>query len=143
MTAKWETYLRKIGNGQGSSELFLGSIAKYLNQLILDVPTQLNEKTLHMTIENPVTRKEVAPCPTCKKGTIISRKNFYGCSAYKAGCKQTFPSIFLKKRINVKHIEDLCVKGSTDVVKGFVAKSGKTFNAKLELTNGKITLNFL
>ncbi len=143
MTAKWETYLRKIGNGQGSSELFLGSIAKYLNQLILDVPTQLNEKTFHMTIENPVTRKEVALCPTCKKGTIISRKNFYGCSAYKAGCKQTFPAIFLKKRISAKHIEDLCVKGSTDVVKGFVAKSGKTFNAKLELTNGKITLNFL
>ena len=84
MTAKWETYLRKIGNGQGSSELFLGSIAKYLNQLILDVPTQLNEKTFHMTIENTATRKEVAPCPTCKKGTIISRKNFYGCSAYKA-----------------------------------------------------------
>ncbi|MET0786792.1 MAG: DNA topoisomerase III [Paenisporosarcina sp.] len=143
MTAKWETYLRKIGKGQGSSELFLGSIAKYLNQLILDVPTQLNEKTFHMTIDKTATRKEVAPCPTCKKGIIISRKNFYGCSAYKDGCKQTFPATFLKKRLSVKHIEDLCMKGSTEIVQGFVSKAGKTFNAKLVLTNGKLTLNFL
>jgi DNA topoisomerase-3 len=143
MTAKWETYLRKIGKGQGSSELFLGSIAKYLNQLILDVPSQLNEKTFHMTIEKTASRKEVAQCPTCKKGLIISRKNFYGCSAYKEGCKQTFPTTFLKKRLSVKHIEDLCTKGSTESIKGFVSKSGKTFNAKLVLTDGKITLNFL
>ena len=30
MTAKWETYLRKIGNGEGTQERFLGSIAKFI-----------------------------------------------------------------------------------------------------------------
>ena len=143
MTAKWETYLRKIGEGHGSSELFLGSIAKYLNHLIVDVPSQLNGKSFHMTIETTASRKEVAPCPTCKKGIILSRKNFYGCSAYKDGCKQTFPATFLKKRLTVQHIEELCVKGSTEVIKGFVSKSGKSFNAMLVLTNGKITLKFI
>lgn len=143
MTAKWEAYLKKIGTGSGSSELFLGSIAKYLNQLILDVPTQLSDKTFHMTTEPFVSRKEVATCPTCKKGTIISRKNFYGCSGYKEGCKQTFPAVFLKKRLSAKHIEDLCVKGKTDSVKGFVSKAGQTFNARLVLTKGQLKLDFL
>ena len=144
MTAKWEAYLKKIGTGKGSSDLFLGSISKFLNQLIQDVPTQLQTKTFDMaTTETFVAKKEVAPCPTCQKGTIMSRKNFYGCSAYKSGCKQTFPATFLKKRLSAKHIEDLCAKGKTEVLKGFVSKAGKTFNAKLVLTNGQLKLDFL
>ncbi len=143
MTAKWEAYLKKIGTGNGSSELFLGSIAKYLNQLIQDVPTQLQQKSFHMTTETFTSKKEVATCPTCQKGTIVSRKNFYSCSAYKDGCKQTFPATFLKKRLSAKHIEDLCVKGKTEVIKGLVSKTGKTFNAKLELNKGQLKLNFL
>ncbi|MGB2991977.1 MAG: DNA topoisomerase, partial [Paenisporosarcina sp.] len=143
MTAKWEAYLKKIGTGAGSSELFLGSIAKYLNHLIQEVPTQLHDKVFHMTTETFVTRKEIATCPTCQKGTIISRKNFYGCSGYKEGCKQTFPANYLKKRLSAKHIEDLCTQGKTEGIKGFVSKAGKTFNAKLVLTNGQLKLDFL
>ncbi|WP_019413664.1 type IA DNA topoisomerase [Paenisporosarcina sp. TG20] len=143
MTAKWETYLKKIGTGTGSSELFLGSIAKYLNQLILDVPMQLHEKTFHMTAKKVFVNKDVATCPTCQKGTIISREKFYGCSGYKEGCKQTFPATFLRKRLSVRHIEDLCTKGKTEVIKGLVSKVGKTFDAKLVLTNGQLKLDFL
>ncbi|MBW9234905.1 hypothetical protein JQK62_22270, partial [Leptospira santarosai] len=76
MTAKWEAYLKKIGTGNGSSELFLGSIAKYLNQLIQDVPNQLNDKTFHMTTETFVSRKEVATCPTCKKEPLLQGRIF-------------------------------------------------------------------
>lgn len=143
MTAKWETYLKKIGTGTGSSELFLGSIAKYLNQLILDVPLQLHEKTFHMTAKKVFVSKEVATCPTCKKGTIISREKFYGCSGYKEGCKQTFPTTFLRKRLSVRNIEDLCTKGKTEVLIGLVSKVGKRFDAKLILTNGQLKLDFL
>ncbi|MFC6040928.1 DNA topoisomerase 3 [Paenisporosarcina macmurdoensis] len=144
MTAKWEAYLKKIGTGTGSSELFLGSIAKFLNHLIQEVPAQLHDKTFHMTTtETSVARKEIATCPTCQKGTIISRKNFYGCSAYKEGCKQTFPANYLKKRLSDKHIEDLCTQGKTQGIKGFVSKTGKNFDAKLVLTNGQLKLDFL
>jgi DNA topoisomerase-3 len=143
MTAKWEAYLKKIGTGNGSSELFLGNIAKYLNHLIQEVPSQLHEKTFHMTTELFVTSKAVAICPTCQKGSIMTRKNFYGCSAYKEGCKQTFPAIFLKKRLSDKHIQDLCTKGKTEVLNDLVSKAGKSFNAKLLLTNGQLKLEFL
>lgn len=142
MTAKWEAYLKKIGSGSGSSELFLGSIAKFLNQLIQDVPVHLHEKTFHMTTDT-VEKKKVVTCPTCQKGTIMTRKNFYGCSGYKEGCKQTFPATFLKKKLTANHIEDLCLKGRTDVLKGFISKAGKSFNAKLVLSNGQIKLEFI
>ena len=44
MTAKWETYLRKIGNGEGSMDRFLGSIAKFIQSLIHEVPNPIKNK---------------------------------------------------------------------------------------------------
>ena len=38
MTAKWEAYLRKIGNGEGTQKHFLGSIAKFIKSLLEEVP---------------------------------------------------------------------------------------------------------
>ena len=45
MTAKWEAYLRKIGNGEGTPQRFLGSIAKFIYKLLEEVPGQLNSQT--------------------------------------------------------------------------------------------------
>ena len=46
MTAKWEAYLRKIGNGEGTQERFLGSIAKFIYSLLEEVPGQLNSQKI-------------------------------------------------------------------------------------------------
>ena len=147
MTAKWETYLRKIGNNEGTSEHFLNNMGKFIDSLIQSVPLHI-EKTSFQVKQIPSTSKSrtrytvIAPCPTCKKGNIISHKDFYGCSAYKDGCKQTFPGVFLKKKLSVAQVKLLCTKGQTNVIKGFVAKSGNKFNASLKLDNQKITLEF-
>ncbi|MBO1913485.1 topoisomerase C-terminal repeat-containing protein, partial [Microvirga sp. 3-52] len=91
---------------------------------------------------SPRRNVEVAPCPTCKKGMIVTRKGFYGCTAYKDGCKQTFPGIFLKKKITASQVKLLCTKGQTNVIKGFVAKNGNKFNAALKLDQQKLVLDF-
>ncbi|QNK88102.1 DNA topoisomerase III [Sporosarcina sp. resist] len=150
MTAKWEAYLRKIGNGEGTGERFLGSIAKFIYSLLEDVPNQLNAKPIDAklvaNVASKMTRRtsykqvEVAPCPTCKEGVIIARKEFYGCSAYKEGCKQTFPGIFLKKKLTPSQVKLLCTKGKTNVIKGFTANTGNKFDAQLALVDGKITV---
>jgi len=150
MTAKWETYLRKIGNGEGTGERFLGSIAKFIHSLLEDVPNQLKAKPIDSKLAADVASKstrrtsykqvEVAPCPTCKEGVIIARKEFYGCSAYKEGCKQTFPGIFLQKKLTPSQVKLLCTKGETNVIKGFTANTGNKFDAKLTLLNGKLTI---
>lgn len=146
MTAKWETYLRKIGNGEGTQEHFLGNIAKFINSLLVDVPTQLKTQDIDVTLITPAAsgpgKNDIAICPTCKEGAIIALKGFYGCTAYRTGCKQTFPGVFLKKKITPTQVKLLCTEGKTNVIKGFVSKAEKKFDAKLTLVDGNLKFEF-
>ncbi|WNB90980.1 DNA topoisomerase III [Bacillus sp. NEB1478] len=137
MTAKWETYLKKIGNGNGTSQAFLGSIARFLNKLIEEVPEQLKVDSIQQSIDSVKNVNQIAitVCPRCKKGSITTNRSFYGCSEYASGCKQTFPGKLLSKNITEKQVKDLCTKGKTNVIKGFKpkAKEKKKFDAMLIL----------
>ncbi|PIC62784.1 DNA topoisomerase III [Sporosarcina sp. P13] len=150
MTAKWETYLKKIGNGEGTGQHFLGSVSKFINKLLEDVPVQLQQQKIDIVLppsqssrRSSYTRTEVAPCPRCKTGNIIAHKNFYGCSNYKNGCKQTFPGLFLKKELTQAQVKLLCTKGKTNTIKGFTSADGKKFDAALEFKEGKLELVFI
>lgn len=142
MTAKWEGYLKKIGRGEGSPEVFLTTIGKFIEKLLAEVPTQLESNGLPERVEMDNSKNAVALCPRCKKGSIISAKGFFSCTEYANGCKQSFPATFLRKRLTAKTIEYLCTKGKTPVMKGFVSKKGKKFNAKLILEDGKLKMEF-
>ncbi|MFF2753216.1 DNA topoisomerase 3 [Psychrobacillus sp. NPDC058041] len=151
MTAKWETYLRKIGNGEGSQERFLGSIAKFIHSLLQEVPNQLKLKNIDIKLVPSKTsnskyssykQEPIVLCPKCKEGSIVARKGFYGCTNYKKGCTQTFNGFFLKKKITPSQIKLLCTKGRTNEIKGFVAENGQTFNASLSFIEGKLKLEF-
>ncbi|GLC88858.1 type IA DNA topoisomerase [Lysinibacillus piscis] len=142
MTAKWEIYLKKIGRGEGSVNHFIENIGKFINQLIAEVPNQINQLTIEAEQWTQAKAKDIVLCPTCKVGTISLRKKFYGCSAYKDGCKQTFPERLLGKKLTEKNIKDLCSNGKTSTIKGFKAKSGKSFSAALYFVDGKIEFDF-
>ncbi|WLV24602.1 DNA topoisomerase [Aciduricibacillus chroicocephali] len=149
MTAKWESYLRKIGNGEGTGEHFLNNVSKFINSMLEAVPNQLEGQKIDIELppaekssRRSYAPKEVAPCPACGNGTILSRKSFYGCSNYKNGCKQTFPGVFLKKKLTPAQVKLLCTKGRTNVIKGFTSTGGKKFDAPLELKDGKLMLDF-
>ncbi|WP_281975004.1 type IA DNA topoisomerase [Halobacillus litoralis] len=142
MTAKWETYLKKIGNGEGTSNHFITSIARFLEKLIQDAPQQLKIKELEQSIAIAQKNNTIAACPTCNKGEIIQRKTYYRCSEHGNGCKQTFPGQLLGKNLTDKNIKDLCTKGKTSMIKGMKSKSGKRFNAFLKLEDNKITFEF-
>ena len=49
---------------------------------------------------------------------------------------------FLKKKLTPTQIKNLCTKGKTTMIKGFVSKNEKKFNAILSLENGKLKFNF-
>lgn len=142
MTAKWETYLKKIGKGEGSPEVFLSTIGKFIHKLLEEVPAQMQKNGLPDQMPTLDAKDEIAVCPRCKKGKIVSRKGFYSCTEFDNGCKQSFPSVFLKKRLTAKQIEYLCTRGKTPVIKGFVSKNGKKFSAKLVLEEGKLKMEF-
>ncbi|MBS4210239.1 type IA DNA topoisomerase [Bacillus sp. FJAT-50079] len=143
MTAKWEAYLRKIGNGEGSSEHFISTIAKFINKLIQEVPSQLKVGALEQNIAAIQKNSVIATCPTCKRGGIVQRKTYYGCTEHANGCKQTFPGKMLGKKLTEKNIKDLCTKGKTSVIKGMKSKAGKKFNASLKFEGDKIQFEFV
>ena len=152
MTAKWEKYLHKIGNGDGESEKFLQSMYKFLNHLIETVPATIEQRTFQTEAyeapkktygkKNWTPPKPIATCPRCKEGSIVRRKGFYGCTHYKKGCRQTFPDEFAKRKLTQTMIRDLCERGKTDVIDGFTSQQGKTFQATLMLVQGKLQFDF-
>lgn len=73
-------------------------------------------------------------CPKCQKG-VLRRPNgrdFYGCSDYRSGCTFSVNVTIAQKKITDKQIETLCTKGKTGMIKGFINKQGKPFNAMLK-----------
>lgn len=141
MTAKWESYLQKIGRGEGTEAQFLKQIEAFIRQTIETVPGQLETKAFE-TLPEEESNSAAIPCPACKEGTIVLKKSFYGCSHYKQGCTQTFPLRLAGKKLSPAVIESLCTRGSTGKLKGFTSKQGKSFSAKLKLVEGKISFDF-
>ncbi|KRN27645.1 hypothetical protein IV36_GL000746 [Liquorilactobacillus mali] len=92
-----------------------------------------------------IEQAQLGTCPLCKQGKIVDKGSFYGCTNYKGEkpCKFTLPKKWSEKAIGKTAIKALITKGSTAKLKGFKRKkTGKKFDAKLKLTNGKISFDF-
>ncbi|WP_240377348.1 type IA DNA topoisomerase [Bacillus piscicola] len=148
MTAKWEQFLRKIGQGEAEKETFIEQTAAFTRKLIESAPRDVEKLTLHPeSLPAPARRKgsgqgqkPIVTCPACQKGYILEHDRFYGCSEYRNGCRQTFARTILGKKITPAQIRQLCEKGETRTLKGFKGK--RTFDAKLVLKNNKIEFAF-
>ncbi|WP_050615351.1 topoisomerase C-terminal repeat-containing protein [Bacillus testis] len=114
--------------------------------MITEAPKQLNvTNSINQSIKAIQEADSIAICPACKKGHISFKRSFYGCSEYSNGCKQSFPSEKLGKKITEKHVKDLCVKGKTAVIKGLQSKNKEKnpFDASLILKDdGSLSLEF-
>ena len=93
----------------------------------------------------PVKVKDVL-CPLCK-GDIIVTPFGYGCSNYKKEDPEHSCRFMIGQIASVKlkeaHVKQLLTVGKTDVIEGFVAKTGMKFDAPLKLTeDGQVTFDF-
>jgi len=142
MTAKWESFLKKIGEGKASKEQFINQTAVFIKKQINEVPKKLNSTTITNSITKEKESNHIAKCPSCKNGYILDKKTFYGCSGYKDGCKVTFPKKWLEKNLSKTVIKSLCEKKKTNKIKGFKGKKG-SFEAKLKLDHSfKLKFDF-
>ncbi|SEK19310.1 DNA topoisomerase-3 [Carnobacterium iners] len=134
MTAKWETYLKKIKNEEGTQEAFLATIQKFIRHT-LSSSTQVIEKkdwsTYHTNTNQ--TKQKIAQCPICGQ-SIIDKGKLYGCSGYSNGCTFTLPKWYVGKGLSEATIKNLIRTKETQVLKGFKKKDGQTFSAALLLT---------
>ncbi len=92
----------------------------------------------------PVKIKDVK-CPICG-GEIIQTPFGYGCANYskdnQESCKFAIGTIAGVK-LKEAQVKELLLRGRTEVIKGFIAKTGMMFDAPLKLTpEGQVTFDF-
>ncbi|APC46862.1 hypothetical protein BME96_00985 [Virgibacillus halodenitrificans] len=142
MTAKWETYLKKIGKNEGSQEMFFNKIKQMIEFLMQEAPKKIG--SMEQFLQQVNEKFFIGKCPRCnhEDGKIQDKGKFYGCSRYREGCTFTLPKKFLGKSISQINIKKLLGGEKTNLIKGFTSKKGKNFDASLryDQTEQKITL---
>jgi DNA topoisomerase-3 len=83
----------------------------------------------------------VGPCPLCGKDVIKGRYG-YGCSGYKEGCNFRISGVICKRVIPISKAKLLVSTGDSGLIKGFISKAGKSFDARLVLEDGKAVFKF-
>jgi len=142
MTAKWEKYLREIGEGKASKTQLIEQTKKLVLKLIDDAKEgskkwSLDDYQVEETKQKnkKQMKSKLGPCPKCN-GFIIDKGTFYGCSNYSTNkCKMTISKKILGKTISQANIKRLLKEGETNIIKGF-KKGEKTFDAALCLKDG-------
>lgn len=153
MTAKWEKALKQISAKERTQENFLEQIKKFVSKIIHDVPTQMKQSdslTSQVASQKDTEQQaeldaQIGVCPICKTGKIVDKGKFYGCTNYKKTdpCTFSLPKKWSEKALGKTAIKDLITKGETTKLKGFKSKkTGKKFDAKLTIKEGKLSFDF-
>ncbi|MGR5975929.1 hypothetical protein ACT7DE_17420 [Bacillus paranthracis] len=83
LTAGWEKYLKRIGKNEGTKENFIANTERFVQHLVTTTKEQLEEMDMSEQVEQIASQDYLALCPTCKKGHIVEKEKFYGCTNYK------------------------------------------------------------
>ncbi len=138
LTGLWEKRLEEIRSGASVSE-FKNEIREYTRTItseLLEAGKGLNELLPGEAEEGALI------CPACKKGVIRFHEKAAGCSAFASGCKFVVWRTMSEKKLSDNQIKTLVEQGKTPVIMGFKSKSGKSFNASLLLSDGKVHFVF-
>ncbi|MGC8643948.1 MAG: DNA topoisomerase, partial [Isosphaeraceae bacterium] len=80
-------------------------------------------------------------CPLCG-AEVVDQAKSYRCSGWRSGCKFAIWKTIAGKRITPRTAQLLLERGVTSLLKGFVSKSGKKFEARLRLEGGEVRFDF-
>jgi DNA topoisomerase-3 len=83
----------------------------------------------------------LGPCPLCGSDVIEQEKS-YSCSGWRSGCKFAIWKTIAGKRISARTAQALLRRGRSQVLKSFKSKSGRAFDARLKLDQGKVRFDF-
>ncbi|SHM20195.1 C-terminal repeat of topoisomerase, partial [Flavobacterium flevense] len=131
MTAEWELVLQKIENNEVDVALFQKGMEDYTKTITQEI--------LALSVE-----KEKQPeliCPRCKIQKVVIRDKLVKCSAENCNWVQ-FRNICGIK-LSFLDLETLITNGKTNLLKGMTSKSGKKFDAYIEMDKkGETTFTF-
>lgn len=136
LTAEWEKQLAEIQSGTLSADCFMQNISQFIQSLV--------QKTKQSYADNPnhsiFQKCGIAVCPKCGKQVLEYPKS-YSCESGKNGCGFVIWKQISQKNISQTQAVKLISKGKTDLIKGFISKNGKPFDAYLVFKEDK-TIGF-
>lgn len=141
ITAVWENELEQIRSGDLSVEQHSQKLNRYIEEKIQTI----KGLTLQDFTGSQGEKEILCKCPICKEGNIVQKKGFYVCDAFvktdPLSCKfivGEIAGVSLKKGDLIQ----LCERGETPLLDGFLSKNKKPFSAKLLLREGKLQFAF-
>jgi DNA topoisomerase-3 len=126
MTGNWEKRLSDIQNGTLNYAAFMEGIRDFTKQLTAELSgVQVNIKSEKQSLE------ELMPlCPKCKERHLRIFEKGMGC---RKECGFVVWRTVAKKNLTDAQLIALVEKGTTPLIKGLTAKTGKLFDAKIIL----------
>ena len=92
---------------------------------------------------DPETHVAMGPCQVCKSGQVFDIGAAYVCeNVPKGSCTFKMSKTILQREISPDQMQKMLKDGKSDLIKRFISKKGRPFDAVLTLTNGKIGWEF-
>ncbi len=124
----------------------------YRNEITIDNSVDLAKKEINSIFnqkklpieedfDNGFYGDYIGKCPLCGKDVLKNRYG-YGCIGYKEGCKFKINGVICKRVISKNNAKKILDEGRSSKIKGFVSKTGKTFDAYIKISDGKLDFEF-
>ncbi len=130
LTGEWEFRLRQIERGEDTKKAFMAAIRTFTESLVQDA------RAMIVSPQTP-TLQTIGTCPACGAAVLENRKS-YSCS----GCPLVIWKRIAGKTISITQARRLLSGSRVGPLKGFRAKTGKSFSASLILQDNKVTFDF-
>ena len=128
--------LKKVYRMETTSDYVVEYAAKEISEVIKQ---HKNDSIIEY---NQNTSRGIGQCPNCG-GNILKGKSNYYCDNYKEkNCQFKIWETISGKKLTENQIKQLLEKGRTSILKGFISKAGKKFDAALALQDGQVTFDF-
>jgi DNA topoisomerase-3 len=138
LTGEWEHRLTNIETGTDSRAAFMGDIARFARETVAELDAKLKDAR--------IPRANLGPCPVCGHDIVENRKGYSCWSREDPGCGFVIWKSKAGKQLPVAVARELIRTGRTEKpVTGFKGRSGKSFRARLTLTqadDGKWRVEF-
>ena len=138
LTGNWEHRLGKIERGEDSREGFMNDIALFATETVHELDHKLKDVR--------IPRANLGPCPVCGHEIKENRKGYSCWSPQDPGCGFVIWKLKAGKQLPAAVARELIKTGYTaQPVAGFRARSGRSFRARLALSQteeGKWRLEF-
>ncbi len=130
LTGDWEQRLGRIERGEEPRRRFMADIAGFAESTVQELDAKLKDVR--------IPRASLGPCPVCGHEIVENRKGYSCWSREDPGCGLVIWKSKAGKQLPIAVARELIATGRTEKpVTGFKGRSGRSFRARLALTQGE------